>query len=284
VLSFRRPDGGYAGRAGPGDIYYTRFALGVVDLAGGADDWAEATRGSVAETCLPQPDLTDIFCLLDVRRMARVHGDGEAADARRVRALLRGCRAAEGGYAKRPGGPASVYHTFLAALCGQMAGFAAVQAGEATSLLAARRRPDGGFSDGPDMAVGAVNATAAAVALTVVVEGLDPRLSAGAADYLVASQRPDGGFAAHAQAPAADLMSTFTALTALVRLRAVPRADARGAGRFVKAQALRKGGFRGGPLDEGADVEYTYYGLCAAGVLGALARAHKAAGDVSLDI
>lgn len=259
-------DGGFAGRRGGSDIYYTSFGLRAASLLDqdGVGFWERAARYLLDEAPLPA-DVVECFCILSSARAIRCQ-DAEVWRAS-VGPVLEQCRMADGGHAKAEGGDGSVYHTFLAALCWQILGRPMRAGSDALGFVRSCRRADGGFADGPTADAGGTNPTAAAIALLAMHEALDEATARGAAGFLAAMQRPDGGFAAHATAPVADLMSTFTALVALAECGATGLVSRAQVGRFAKSLAAPDGGFRGAPADDAVDVEYTYYGLGTLGLL-----------------
>ncbi len=277
VESLQTADGGFRGRSAASDLYYTSFALRTLDTldAGKSPAWpAAAAYVQDAMRNAAAGDAIDCFCLLHTKRMIERRGvsiwsAGEAAacDAHCQQTLAR-FASNEGGWARQPGGQASLYHTFLAALCMQMLG---QRAGEWLDVVHSRQRDDGGFSDLGKSARGETSPTAAAVGLLQMAGALG-ELRRPAAEFLLAMQRPDGGFAAHADAPVPDLLSTFTALVSLAALGEAARARLADAGRFVQQLQARGGGFRGALLHDEPDAEYTYYGLGTIGLLAASAK------------
>ena len=269
VTRLQNPDGGFPGVDGASDLYYTSFALRAADLLGVQEPALWAGAADCLRAQLVREDVVECLCLLYSRRLVDLHGYEVAVSG--VEAPLEACRAGAGCYAGRPGGPASVYHTFLAALCGGLLGAPMPQRDEAVAVVASRQCADGGFADvmdGETPAVGGVNPTAAAVQLLSASGALSDEAAGKAVEFVLAMQRPDGGFAAHAGAPVADLMSTFTALVTLHEAAHLGRARTSAAAHFAGGLAARGGGFRGAPSAGRPDCEYTYYGLGALGLLG----------------
>ncbi len=253
-----RPDGGFAGRRGGADLYYTSFALRTVALlqALSPDGWERAA--AYIQQCEPQAEgVVDAFCVLGSLRALAQAGQHTQGCTEGVQRALANCRRPDGSYAGVPGGEGSVYHTFLGTLCEQMLGRTP---GDASAFVRSCRRPDGGFSDQAAAPRSGTNPTAAAVAVLSIVGALDGETAGRAAAFLAERQQADGGFAAHAQAPA-DLMSSFTALVALGHLGAVGRIRRGALGRFAQRLAASGGGFHAAAGDPDVDVEYTHYGL-----------------------
>ena len=215
VLAGRQnADGGWVGRSGASDIYYTSFALRAADLLAVEREamWVEAA-GFLRNAERPS-GVVDTFCRL--ASWAAVPPEFASARPRPGEAVraLDGLRR-DGAYAHHAGGPRSVYMTFLAARCHEVAGVAAPY-GDWGSFVLSRRNADGGFGD--TGAESGINPTAAAALLLAAADALTPEARDGAARYMVAAQRGDGGFGAHHAAPTSDLLSTYSALVAMDRL------------------------------------------------------------------
>lgn len=285
LLAAQHPNGGFAGRQGGSDIYYTMFALRSAALLGLADEalWRGAAQYARSLSTPPR-DIISCFCLLYIRRLV-----GERAGTGRndeghveIMEVVARSRAADGGYARFPGGEATVYHTFLAALCAELNESDFSGGGEAATFVGSRRCTDGGYADSArDGGEGATNPTAAALALLTLFgapevisnagsHGETPAIAARAAGFLASMQHSEGGFAAGAGAQEPDLLSTFTASVALAGIGALGRVKLAPMARFAQALEACGGGFRGCAGDDAPDVEYTYYGL---GTLALLADA-----------
>lgn len=279
LLAAQQADGGFAGRMGSSDLYYTAFALRAAEMLRVEERFLYARAAGFLERLGPAAqDAVDAFSLLITDRILAGHGispwqESPEKVADTVLEALERCRVPEGGYGK-PGAGASVYHTFIALLSLEMLARPLPDREAILALLRKHEGPDGGFADQGGSDAEGANPTAAATVLLCLLAPDSPDLTARAADFLSGLQRDDGGFPAHATAPVADLMSTFTALAALDECaRPAPRVKLAAAGRFVQQLSRPEGGFRSSPADNGADVEYAYYGL---GTLGLLA-AHAAA-------
>ena len=276
ILAARQRDGGFSGRGETCDLYYTSFALRCADVLG-IDD-AELWRGAaryLREGVAPPETVVDCFSILHNIHLVRSQSSAEPclggteAQRRSIESVLDGCATPRGGVSVVPGAAASVYHTFLAALCHQRLGRPMPGVQRAAEFVIACRRDDGGFVDQSDAAgEGGTNPTAAAVAFLVMHDALDGSIAEKAVDFLVAMQQEEGGCAAHRNAPIADLMSTFTLLVTLAELGALRRVKLAAVGRYVQGLAASEGGFHGTAVDNGVDPEYTYYGLGALGILG----------------
>lgn len=269
LLSSQRSDGGFAGREGASDLYYSAFALRGLAVAGALQpDVCERAAAFVRQHIGQPAHLIDLVSLLYAGRLIQaaggldVLGEKQPDWADDVAAATEAHRSPDGGYAKKAGGAmGSTYHTFLAALVYEMIQRPLLAPDRIAGFLKDRLRDDGGFAELPMMKRSGANPTAAAVALAGML-ATDAGLTQGAANTLAALQSPvEGGFHANRSAPAADLLSTFTALLTLEELGAMDRVNCEAARRFVESLAMPSGGFRAGAWDDQADVEYTFYGL-----------------------
>lgn len=281
VWGLQRADGGFAGRLGSSDLYYTDFALRVLTLAGPDEAALGALeREALARTAefvrragaMPR-DVVECFSALNAARMLARWGveaggglrEG-AAESLGAARLASGGFARPGGGAARGGGEASAYHTFLAALCYEMLEEEFPESAGAVAAIAALKRGDGGYADLASGAAGQTNASAAAIAL-LTMRGALSAPDREVVAFLLARQGADGGFAACDGAPESDLLSTFTALVSLFAMDGMARVDLGGAVRFAGRLAGSEGGFRATNTDLETDIEYTFYGLGALAVV-----------------
>ena len=271
------PDGGWPGRQGASDLYYTAFALRAADLLG-CDARTLWTRAAEFLSGLSPDGIVDITSALASERLLSAHGLGGALTwvpddewASRIETLR-----VEGGYARRHEAAPSTYLTFLAALCYEHLDVDLPRPGELVDCIGGRQRVDGGFAETAEENASGANPTAAAVALLTRLNALDGPDRCRAADFLRGAQREDGGFGAHALAPCSDLLSTFTAMACLLSLEEERSIRLAAAARFVRDLAVAGGGFRGTLHDEGPDVEYTFYGVGTVGLVSSVATCRHA--------
>lgn len=269
----QNPDGGFSGREGGSDLYYTGFALrGLAVLDGLTPAVCERTASYLRSTLAQQASVVDFFSLLySCLLVQAASGIDVLADSPhdwpdRVAEALESFRTADGGYAKGPGGTSgSTYHSFLVGLCYQLLGREVPRCGELVSFVLSRRREDGGFVEIAAMRKSGTNPTAAGVGVLQLVEPGWIRerreVRDGVVELLMDVASDEGGFRANGRVPLADLLSTFTASWTLAELGALDRVypgEVRG---YAEAVEREQGGFRGGLWDEKVDVEYTFYGL-----------------------
>ncbi|MEI7832081.1 MAG: prenyltransferase/squalene oxidase repeat-containing protein [bacterium] len=246
----QQEDGGFPGRLGASDTYYTDFALRTLKLCGDESSF-QAARGYLQK--VPSP--VDIVTTFSTLNCARILGD-RVPDLHEV---IEGQSLASGGYSRRGETQVSAYETFLALLCYEIMGEELPDKAGTASALRLLQCTDGGFADIPGGKLGQTNATAAAVATLLHCGVAD--LGSASADFLVRMQAADGGLMAHAGVGEGDLLSTFTGLLTLFNLDAMGHLNLPALGKFVRILMQPEGGFRAAIRDGEADIEYTYYGL-----------------------
>ena len=270
LLAAQNADGGFSGREGGSDLYYTGFALrSLAVLQALTPEMCEKTAGFLKQKMGGSAAVVDFFSLVISCHLVPLGGGPDVlADApsdwrERVAATLETFRSADGGYARAPGGPhGSTYTTFLVVLCLELLGKSAPQPDKLAAFIKGRRRTDGGYGEFSVAKRGQTNLTAAAVGVLQVLDALDANTKAAAAGFLLTMPSPgEGGLMAHATIPCADVLSTFTGSWTLDQLGAAGQLDWPEIRRFVTECERPEGGFRGGILDPAGDVEYTFYGL-----------------------
>ena len=271
----QQPDGGFSGRAGGSDVYYTSFALRGLFVLDALDGRVARQAGAflAAQAGRPQ-NAVDLFAWLSSSRLVKAAGGNDCLaetgmePVSLVRQVLEPLCCPDGGVAKSTrSGASSTYHTFLAALCRESVGLPTENWDAIVSMLRARQREDGGFVELPVMRQSGVNPTAAAIALLRMGNALDESLRNTAGRYLIGMQTPSGGLQAHASVPAADLLSTFTGFLALADLGRSDALNLTAVRRFVEALAAPHGGYLAVAQDNCPDVEYTFYGIAASALL-----------------
>jgi geranylgeranyl transferase type-2 subunit beta len=276
LLASRHPDGGWTGREGGPDLYYTGFALrGLAVLDALTDDVAAPTAAFLRRALDGSAQVIDFFSLLYSCLLLQISAGidvlaGAPSDwPDRVDQLLARFRSPDGGYGKAPGAASgSTYHTFLVALCYQLLQRPLPEPDPVAKFVMTRRRDDGGFVEIAPMRRSGTNPTAAAVGLLQMTGAMTEPVRRGVVDFLAGLQNPEGGLRANTVAPLADLLSTFTGAWTLAEFDSLDRIDRPQALKYVRSLERPDGGFHGGVWDGGFDVEYTFYGL------GALALLH----------
>jgi geranylgeranyl transferase type-2 subunit beta len=275
VATRQNPDGGFSGRAGGSDLYYTGFALRTLAVLQHLEaDICERTANFLRGRLAPPASVVDLFSLIVGAFLVRLGGGPDVlAESpepwpERVAATLETFRHADGGYAKSPGGTAgSTYTTFLAALTLELVGATIPNPPRIVTFLQSRFR-DGGFVEIPQMKRAGTNPTAAGAGTLHMLGALDDLTRAAVGTFLVRLTCDEGGLRANDRIPTADLLSTFTGSWTLADIGGLDRLDRVRLRTYVESLQGPDGGFRGGLWDTGYDVEYTFYGI---GVLGLLA-------------
>jgi geranylgeranyl transferase type-2 subunit beta len=265
----QNPDGGFSGREGGSDLYYTGFALrGLTVLDALTPELCERAAAFLRASLARQASVVDFYSLLYACGLVQLGGGPDVLANSpsdwpdRVAATLESFRAPDGGYAKEPGAiSGSTYHTFLVALCYELLGRPVPQVQALAGFVRSRRREDGGYVEVAPMRRSGTNPTAAAVGVLQIIGASLTAERAPVVDFLAAMPSSEGGLRANGRIPAADLLSTFTGCWTLAQLDALGRIDTAAAAEYARSLEEAGGGFRGGLWDERSDVEYTFYGL-----------------------
>ena len=269
VKALQQSDGGFPGREGGSDLYYTGFALRSLFLLGElsgptADDAGDFLRSRFQ----PSQNVLDLLSLIYGATLLEFSAGIDVLEAQSpswrdsVAATLARLRRDDGGYAKTSeGGASSTYHSFLAALCLQLIGRPLPNPEWLVEFLLSQRCEGGGFRDIRAAKRAGTNPTAAAIGVLKLLDALDNDVVDDTIEFLSQMQTAEGGLLANTRIPVADLLSTFTGVVTLADLKGLDSIDAPAALRFARALECSGGGFRGAAWDADADVEYTFYGL-----------------------
>ncbi len=279
LRTLQNEDGGFSGREGESDLYYTGFALrGLAVLDELPVEMAESTAEFLKTRLTQSASIVDFYSLLYSCLLVQgcggpdVLADSPSDWPNRVAEILESFWAREGGYAKSTGAKSgSTYHTFLVGLCYEMLGQQFPNPDAILRFVESRRRDDGGYVELAPMRRSGTNPTAAAVGIVQLVQGDDfaPEEMNHVIDFLAEMPSMEGGLCANTRIPVADLLSTFTGAWTLAQLNGLERVDTEAVLAYARSLDEEAGGFRGGIWDEQSDVEYTFYGLGVMGLLGA---------------
>jgi len=275
VLSAQRAGGGFAGREGGSDLYYTGFALRSLAMLGELyGPPAERAAAFLGSRLSGQESIVDFLSLvygamllqsaagIDIFQKA----DPGWRDA--VAAALEKLRRADGGYAKGAEGVASsTYHTFLVLLCLQLIERQPERPEEIAAFLRSQAAEEGGFREIRASKRAGTNPTAAAIGALRILGEIDETTRLDTIDFLAEMQTDEGGLRANTRIPIADLLSTFTGLLTLQDLGGASEIDLAAVRRYAQSLAREEGGFRGAEWDPAHDLEYTFYGLGTLGLL-----------------
>ncbi|MCS7159468.1 MAG: terpene cyclase/mutase family protein [Gemmatales bacterium] len=287
VLKRQAPQGGFRGRGLDPDIYYSAFALRVLNLLGELNtQYLQPTCCWVAHLSLPTQSLVNLYSYCQCLETLAESNDSKIVPIwRRVQdtlpGLLNNYRTGQGGFAARPGdSQAATYQTFLALLCYDLVNQSPSNPEQIVSWLMSQRRPDGGFADHELAPFSGTNPTAAALASLLMIDAISSELREEIIRFLLHAYVPHLGFRAHARIPVPDLLSTFTALWSLWQLGAISLVNIEQLYYGIAAHQHTCGGFfahladslalqaaSDESLEDDLDVEYTFYGLASLSLL-----------------
>src|SRR5262245_47635206 len=257
VLAAQREDGGFAGREGGSDLYYTGFALRSLAMLGelyGAP--AERAAAFLTSRLSGQESIVDFLSLVYSAKLLQSaagldifrHAGPGWPDA--VAAALAKLRRPDGGYAKGAEGSASsTYHTFLVLLCQQLIDHQPERPDQIVAFLHSQACDEGGFREIRASKRAGTNPTAAAMGSLRILGSVDEETRQGTIDFLAEMQTDEGGLRANTRIPIADLLSTFTGLLTLQDLGGAGEIDLGAVRRYTQSLDREEGGFRGAEWD-----------------------------------
>ena len=272
-LAAQQPDGGFAGREGGSDLYYTTFAMRGLSILGELyGETADRVEAFLKPQLSSKQTIVDFFSLFYAANLLKVSAgkdifaDADPSWPNQVADFLETLRREDGGYAKAPQGHAgSTYHTFLVMLVLQLIEKPIPNPQGILDYLESHRQEDGGWHEIRASKRPGTNPTAAAIGclqiLDAINEAEDPELVATTLDFLVEMQTEEGGLRANTRIPIADLLSSFTGALTLVDLQAFDEIDIGAYRKFVCLMQREEGGFQAAAWDTAHDVEYSFYGL-----------------------
>ncbi|TWU04575.1 prenyltransferase/squalene oxidase repeat-containing protein [Stieleria varia] len=269
LQSKQREDGGFAGREGASDPYYTAFALRSLWVLGALTPEIGQRAADFLKSCLTsRQSIIDLISLVfgaaicEMAVGAVVISDDDTTWADNVDRLLSTLRTDDGGFAKSPEGRAgSTYQTFLSVLCYELMDRTPEAPEDIVRFIRSQAHRDGGYLEIRAAKRAGVNPTAAAIGTIKTMGILDPSRYATTIEFLAEMQSDEGGLSANTRIPFADLLSSCTGLITLVDLNAADQVDVRAIRRYAESMQSPGGGFTGFALDHTADVEYTFYGV-----------------------
>jgi geranylgeranyl transferase type-2 subunit beta len=270
ILSCQQSDGGFGGREGDSDLYYTSFGVRSLGMLGGMSiDEAKSVGRFLAEFDWRELGVIDLMNWLYTALAVQVFDGGDLLEGEDsnwpelIAEKLQRVYSDDGGYTKSEEGVAgSTYHSFLVTLTYELLGMTPPRPNRLIQFIYDRQRDDGGFVEIAPMKNSGTNPTAAAVGLMSIVGGLDDELREDIRDFLKQTWSAEGGFQANKRIEFADGLSTFTGLLTAQDLHLQNLVSEVMIERFiVDSLEFPTGGFRGAAWDDQADVEYSFYGL-----------------------
>ncbi|MGN6133942.1 MAG: prenyltransferase/squalene oxidase repeat-containing protein [Aureliella sp.] len=269
VLGQQRGDGGWGGREGESDLYYTSFALRTLAILGLLEgDLAQRASAFLQSRLSTHETLVDLMSLVYSAKLIEAScgvdafAGAQAAWSARLASLLERLRRDDGGYCKSfEGRVGSTYQTFLVLLCLELIEQPIPEPQKISAFLLSQRQADGGFLEVRVGKRSGANPTAAAIGALQVLGCLTEEIADTAAEFLVELQTDEGGWQANTRIPLPDVLSTFTACVTLADIERLDEIDRAAARQYVLSMQRESGGFCGFQFDPAQDVEYTFYGL-----------------------
>ncbi len=268
-LDLQQEDGGFAGREGESDLYYSAFAIRSLAVLGELHGDSAKQAGDFLTNQLRRTvPLVDLLSFLFAGfQLQAASGHDVFANMptgwqSSVLQMLEQLRRDDGGYAKSTqGNMGSTYQTFLVILAYELLGQSIPRPELAVQFLNSQKSGDGAFREVRVGKRSSTNPTAAAIASLIILDSISEETAQATVDFLCDMQTLEGGIRANTRIPVADLLSTFTGLLTLQDLGAASEVDLKAMQEFATQLRTDQGGFRGALLDPGHDVEYSFYGL-----------------------
>lgn len=275
VLGQMQADGGFPGRAGGSDLYYTDFALRVLIACKTDAAKLVETASHLHSYNWPLTGVVECFNYLNCVRLLSRAGIYIDADENQIREVLSGFSTPNATYRKNEDSEESIYASFLGLLIEEMLGMTPVYDSKFCNHIMGFQNKDGGFSESLSSKKSQTNATAAALSVLAIAGCKSSISTASALPYIARNQSEDGGFCATNECARGDLLSAHSAVAVLAFMGNLESINLQNLARFLKSVALQTGGFVSCADDCEADIEYTYYGIALLGILKAFLINHN---------
>ncbi len=286
-------DGGFQGRTGQSDLYYTAFGIDLLHATAPIHH-SPFTIHDPLPSYLLRFGSGDNLGFMDLVSLARARSrlmpDQTPPQWRQsITNHITRFRTANGGYANQSGSSvSSSTATYMARIAFESLGTDPDDPASLCASLATLATPDGAFSNLLGMPAGNTPSTAASLILLNHYASIPPSpLTSHPSQPTIHTPPPpspswlldqlddSGGFLAFPGAPIPDLLATGTALFALACLAGteppLPPELIAACQSFITGRRGPSGGYTGHAFDTVEDVEYTYYALLALGSLHVLA-------------
>ena len=263
-------DGGWAGREGTSDPYYTSFALRTLAITGQLyGERAEQATNFLRSRLNQQETVVDLAALiygaslLENAAGTDVFGAAGPQWKDTVSDFFETLRREDGGYAKSPtSNVGSTYNSFLVLLCRELIERPLANPNPLIQFVFDQENETGGgFREVRQQKRAGTNPTAAAIGILKILNAQDEELSQDTIDFLGEMQTDHGGLRANTRIPIADLLSSFTGFLTLIDLGGGKKIDRTQLLRYANRLQQTDGGFHGAEWDKVCDVEYTFYGI-----------------------
>ena len=272
VLTKLNSDGGFQNRAGQSDLYYTLFGLECAAILG-----CDLPKERIADYLKQFGDGEglDFIHLCSLVGCWKHLGLGDKKKAEKVAFSLQEYRTKDGGYAADPDAEnGTAYGCLMAIKAFQdrqslfmrdsfRRSVTNLDTSGFSTCLEKLRLKDGSLTNQIGMDQGTTSATAAAVAVMILL-GKKEKQGVG---WLTQRILPQGGVVANPSIGLPDLLSTGTTLYTLKEAGVDLKPYRQQCHDFVEELLEDDGGFCAHHLDNKSDLEYTFYGLLALGAL-----------------
>ena len=270
VWAKQNGDGGWAGREGNSDPYYTSFALRTLAITGELYGARAESAAAFLRSRLNQPEtVVDLAALiygaslLENAAGVEVFENAGAQWKDSVAEFFETLRRDDGGYAKSStSNVGSTYNSFLVLLCRELIERPLNNANPLIQFIFDQENESGGgFREVRQQKRAGTNPTAAAIGILKILDALDDELREDTIGFLGDMQTDEGGLRANTRIPIADLLSSFTGFLTLIDLGGHRKIDRTQLLRYANRLQQPGGGFHGAEWDKVCDVEYTFYGI-----------------------
>ncbi|MBT4692930.1 MAG: beta-hydroxylase [Planctomycetaceae bacterium] len=269
IWSCQRNDGGFSGREGSSDLYYTAFALRTLAMTGELfGDPALRVAQYLSSQLNTEQSIVDLASLIyaatlldnaagiDIYEKAHPNWRDQCSD------YFETLRRDDGGYARTvEGGSSSTYNSFLVLLCRELIERPLNDPEHLIEFIMSQQSDEGGFREIRVQKRGGTNPTAAAIGVLKILAALPEKVVTQTVEFLAEMQNDEGGLRANSRIPIADILSTFTGFLTLQDLNGDSEIDKQRLMQYANSLEQQSGGFLGAAWDKVCDVEYTFYGL-----------------------
>ncbi len=266
ALNNLMPDGGFRGRAGQSDLYYTFFGVQLLSILSKEALPEEVYKYLEAVKEPEKFDLIHLICYLRTENFLKT----KAQSSNDIAGPVEGFRVAGRGYCienshEKKVQSSSIYASFLAYStyreCSIDLTKSAIDTAGIVECIGSLKSADGSYAEVAGMESGTLTVTGAAVMLLYDITG---RVDDAAVAWIIDRQAKTGGFYASKDAFLPDLVSSAAAVFCLNLVNQKHNIN-KNILDFVESLMQADSGFGGNNQDFTPDVEYTFYGLLVIG-------------------
>ncbi len=267
IQSQQNSDGGFKGRDGRSDLYYTLFGLECMQALNQTIDYKKLE--SFLRPFYDNENLDFIHLICLVRSLNKIPQlKDKELKLKTLFNRVSKCRTDDGGYKlSKEDTHTSIYASFLSYIAHDECKIKFPNIDAMFDSLETSTTKDSAYADQPGLRNGTTTVTAA---VSILLSQYDKLNDDTLINWLQKQYSPHGGFKASPLAPIPDLLSTGTSLFALHTLGIDLSKIKEQTFEFIETVWSDKGGFCGHLFEEEPDTEYTFYGLLSLGILGEL--------------